>query len=58
MDEGGFVIDYRTPPGTSLAETNQELLQAETILKATPGSRCSCSSASSASSAVSFFLPL
>jgi CzcA family heavy metal efflux pump len=36
MDEGGFVIDYRTPPGTSLTETNQELLQAEAILKATP----------------------
>jgi CzcA family heavy metal efflux pump len=36
MDEGGFVIDYRTPPGTSLAETNQELLQAEAVLKTTP----------------------
>ncbi len=36
MDEGGFVIDYFTPPGTSLTETNQELLQAEKILRATP----------------------
>jgi CzcA family heavy metal efflux pump len=36
MDEGGFVIDYRTPPGTSLTETNAELLQAEAILRATP----------------------
>ena len=36
MDEGGFVIDYRTPPGTSLTETNQQLLQAEAMLKATP----------------------
>ena len=36
MDEGGFVIDYRTPPGTSLSETNAELLQAEAILRATP----------------------
>lgn len=25
MDEGGFVIDYFTPPGTSLAETDREL---------------------------------
>jgi CzcA family heavy metal efflux pump len=36
MDEGGFVIDYFTPPGTSLAETNQQLLQAEKILKTIP----------------------
>jgi len=36
MDEGGFVIDYFTPPGTSLAETNRQLLQAEAILQATP----------------------
>ena len=36
MDEGGFVIDYRTPYGTSLAETNRQLLQAEEILRATP----------------------
>jgi CzcA family heavy metal efflux pump len=36
MDEGGFVIDYFTPYGTSLAETNRQLLQAEDILRATP----------------------
>ena len=34
--DGGFVIDYFTPPGTSLAETNRQLLQAETILKSVP----------------------
>jgi CzcA family heavy metal efflux pump len=33
MDEGGFVIDYFTPPGTSLSETNYQLLQAEEILR-------------------------
>jgi len=36
MDEGGFVIDYFTPPGTSLAETDRQLIQAEEILRATP----------------------
>jgi CzcA family heavy metal efflux pump len=36
MDEGGFVIDYFTPPGTSLAETHRQLLQAEEILKTIP----------------------
>jgi CzcA family heavy metal efflux pump len=36
MDEGGFVIDYFTPPGTSLAETNRQLLQAEKILRTVP----------------------
>ena len=36
MDEGGFVIDYYTPPGTSLSETNRQLLQAEQVLKAIP----------------------
>jgi CzcA family heavy metal efflux pump len=36
MDEGGFVIDYFTPPGTSLAETNRQLLQAEEILRTIP----------------------
>lgn len=36
MDEGGFVIDYRTPPGTSLSETNQQLLRAEAILRSIP----------------------
>ncbi|MCX6538362.1 MAG: efflux RND transporter permease subunit [Acidobacteria bacterium] len=36
MDEGGFVIDYFTPPGTSLSETHRQLLQAEAILVKTP----------------------
>jgi CzcA family heavy metal efflux pump len=36
MDEGGFVIDYYTPPGTSLSETNRQLLQAEQVLRAIP----------------------
>ncbi|MCJ7587590.1 MAG: efflux RND transporter permease subunit [Candidatus Aminicenantes bacterium] len=36
MDEGGFVIDYFTPPGTSLAETHRQLLQAEKILRKVP----------------------
>src|SRR5215469_1799971 len=36
MDEGGFVLDYYTAPGTSLAETNRELAQLEDILKASP----------------------
>lgn len=33
MDEGGFVIDYQTQPGTSLAESNRELSEVESILK-------------------------
>ncbi|MBU6441790.1 MAG: efflux RND transporter permease subunit, partial [Betaproteobacteria bacterium] len=36
MDEGGFVLDYRTPPGTSLAETDRLLTQIEEILRTTP----------------------
>jgi CzcA family heavy metal efflux pump len=36
MDEGGFVIDYVAPEGTSLAETHRQLLVAEEILTATP----------------------
>jgi CzcA family heavy metal efflux pump len=36
MDEGGFVIDYLSPPGTSLTETNRQLLKAEAILKTIP----------------------
>ncbi len=35
MDEGGFVIDYIAPAGTSLAETHRQLLVAEKILNAT-----------------------
>ncbi len=36
MDEGGFVLDYLTPPGTSLAETDRLLAQVEQILRSTP----------------------
>ena len=36
MDEGGFVIDYYTKPGTSLTETNRELEQVEAILRQDP----------------------
>jgi multidrug efflux pump subunit AcrB len=36
LDEGGFVIDYIAPFGTSLTETHRQLLQAEDILRATP----------------------
>jgi multidrug efflux pump subunit AcrB len=36
MDEGGFVLDYKLPPGTSLAETNKVVSQVEDILRATP----------------------
>ncbi len=36
MDEGGFVLDYYTQPGTSLAETDRELRQVEAILKSIP----------------------
>ncbi|MFQ5719658.1 MAG: efflux RND transporter permease subunit [Acidobacteriota bacterium] len=36
MDEGGFVIDYFTPWGTSLEDTNRQLERAEQILRATP----------------------
>ncbi len=36
MDEGGFVIDYIAPEGTSLAETHRQLMIAETLLTATP----------------------
>ncbi len=36
MDEGGFVLDYKLPPGTSLAETNNVVSQIESIIKKTP----------------------
>ncbi|HEX7485445.1 MAG TPA: efflux RND transporter permease subunit [Vicinamibacterales bacterium] len=36
MDEGGFVIDYVMPPGTSLSETHRQLQQAEKILLTVP----------------------
>ncbi|MBW7899492.1 Cobalt-zinc-cadmium resistance protein CzcA [Candidatus Brocadiaceae bacterium B188] len=36
MDEGGFVLDYLTPPGTSPGETDRLLRRVETILQSTP----------------------
>jgi CzcA family heavy metal efflux pump len=36
MDEGGFVLDYYTPSGTSLAETDRMLAHIEQMLHATP----------------------
>ncbi|HUJ42083.1 MAG TPA: efflux RND transporter permease subunit [Opitutaceae bacterium] len=36
FDEGGFVIDYWAPPGTSLTETSRMLNEAEAILRANP----------------------
>jgi CzcA family heavy metal efflux pump len=36
MDEGGFVFDYISPPGTSLEDTDAMLNQVEKILRATP----------------------
>lgn len=36
MDEGGFVIDYVTPWGTSLEETDRIMRMAEDILVSTP----------------------
>ena len=36
MDEGGFILDYYTPPGSSLSESDQILQRIERILRATP----------------------
>lgn len=36
MDEGGFVLDYQMPPGTSLQETDRVLREIGAILTATP----------------------
>src|SRR5207244_4046025 len=36
MDEGGFIIDYIMPAGSSLAETNGVLTGVEQILRSTP----------------------
>jgi multidrug efflux pump subunit AcrB len=36
MDEGGFILDYITPPGSSLSESNRILLRIEKILQSTP----------------------
>jgi multidrug efflux pump subunit AcrB len=36
MDEGGFILDYFTPPGSSLSESNRILSHIDEILRATP----------------------
>lgn len=36
MDEGGFILDYLMPAGSSLKDTNDVLLGVEAILKKTP----------------------
>jgi CzcA family heavy metal efflux pump len=36
MDEGGFVLDYIMPAGSSLEETNRVVTEVERILRATP----------------------
>jgi CzcA family heavy metal efflux pump len=36
MDEGGFIIDYIMPAGSSLEETNRVITHVEQILRATP----------------------
>jgi len=36
MDEGGYVIDYLTPTGTSLQETDKMVRRIEAVLQSTP----------------------
>jgi CzcA family heavy metal efflux pump len=36
MDEGGFILDYYTPPGSSLAESDRILQRIEHILRGMP----------------------
>jgi CzcA family heavy metal efflux pump len=36
MDEGGFILDYLTPPGTSLAETNRMIGHIEQMIRNVP----------------------
>jgi multidrug efflux pump subunit AcrB len=36
MDEGGFILDYWTPTGTSLSETDRELSRLEQVLREDP----------------------
>jgi CzcA family heavy metal efflux pump len=36
MDEGGFILDYWTPPGSSLTESDRILQHFDRILKSTP----------------------
>ena len=36
MDEGGFILDYVTPPGSSLQETNRMLSHIDQIVRTVP----------------------
>jgi CzcA family heavy metal efflux pump len=36
MDEGGFILDYRAPPGTSLSETDRLLRKLEVMIRELP----------------------
>jgi len=36
VDEGGFIMDYYTPAGTSLTETSREVAEIDAMLTATP----------------------
>ncbi|PFH20549.1 efflux RND transporter permease subunit [Burkholderia sp. JKS000303] len=36
MDEGGFVLDYHTAPGTSITETDRLMREVETIIRENP----------------------
>jgi multidrug efflux pump subunit AcrB len=36
MDEGGFILDYVMPPGSSLQETNRVVTHVENIIKSVP----------------------
>jgi len=36
MDEGGFILDYVMPPGSSLQETNRVVTHVESIIKSVP----------------------
>src|ERR1019366_2713436 len=36
MDEGGFILDYRAAPGSSLTETDRLLRQVEAVIRSTP----------------------
>ncbi len=36
MDEGSFVLDYMSPPGTSLDETNRMLMKVEQVIQSKP----------------------
>jgi len=36
LDEGGFILDYIAPPGSSLADTDRLMRQIEAVLRETP----------------------